>query len=518
MSKSTPKGSDDKKVVRCAIYTRKSTEEGLQQEFNTLDAQRESGEAYIAAQKHEGWLCIPDKYDDGGFTGGNLERPAMQRLLKDIESGKVDCVVVYKVDRLSRSLMDFSRVMETFDKNKVSFVSVTQAFNTTHSMGRLTLNILLSFAQFEREIISERTRDKIAAARRKGKFAGGKPILGYDLLSNPTGPKLIVNDDEAQQVRAIFEMYLKHQALIPVVTELDQRGWKSKVWTSRAGVTQGGRRFNKNLVYHLLTNVVYAGKVRYHEEIHPGQHSAIVDEQIWQRVQAVLGRNGRTGGAPVKNKHGALLKGILRCAPCDCSMGHAYSSKGNKRYRYYVCLNAQKRGWHTCHSKSVPAGDMERFVIEQIQAIGKDPAVMAETVRQAKSQGLRSLAELQAEERGLGKELARYHADLLKFATRANTAHEMAATQERIRLTEQRITGVRERLVALSREVVEAGEVERALSAFSPVWDTLGPREQGRIIHLLVERVDYDGKNGTISVTFRPNGIKTLAEQLKEAA
>src|SRR4051812_16617636 len=203
----------EKKLVRCAIYTRKSTEEGLQQEFNTLDAQRESGEAFIAAQKHEGWTCNPDHYDDGGFTGGNIDRPAVQRLLKDIEAGKIDCVVVYKVDRLSRSLMDFARMMQTFEKHNVSFVSVTQQFNTTHSMGRLTLNILLSFAQFEREIISERTRDKIAVARRKGKFAGGKPVLGYDILSSPAGPKLKINEDEAQQLKAIFNLYVKHQAL-----------------------------------------------------------------------------------------------------------------------------------------------------------------------------------------------------------------------------------------------------------------------------------------------------------------
>lgn len=188
------------KVIRCAIYTRKSTEEGLDQDFNSLDAQRESAEAFIASQKQEGWICLAERYDDGGFTGGNIERPAVKRLLADIEAGKVDCVVVYKVDRLSRSLMDFARMMQTFDGHNVSFVSVTQQFNTTHSMGRLTLNILLSFAQFEREIISERTRDKIAAARRKGKFAGGKPVLGYDLLSSPGGPKLIVNEDEARRV------------------------------------------------------------------------------------------------------------------------------------------------------------------------------------------------------------------------------------------------------------------------------------------------------------------------------
>jgi site-specific DNA recombinase len=517
MSKATTKAGD-KKVVRCAIYTRKSTEEGLQQEFNTLDAQRESAEAYIAAQKHEGWVCLPEKYDDGGFSGGNIERPAVQRLLKDVEAGRVDCVVVYKVDRLSRSLMDFARMMQIFDEHHVSFVSVTQQFNTTHSMGRLTLNILLSFAQFEREIISERTRDKIAAARRKGKFAGGKPVLGYDLLSSPAGPKLIVNDDEADQVRTIFKLYLEHQAMVQVLKELDKRGWTTKRWTSKAGSTKGAVPFSKSLLYHLLTNVVYLGKVRYREEVHPGEHAAIVDEQIWQRVQSILAHNGRTGGAPVKNKYGALLKGLLRCESCDCSMGHTYTNDGHLRYRYYVCLNAQKRGWHNCPTKSVPAGDIEQFVVDQIKSIGKDPAVLAATIRQAKSQGQKNLAELQVEERRLNKELARHTAEFQKLSAIPSKAGEMAAMQGRISAAEQRITEIRDRLITLSRDIVDQHEVEAALSMFDPVWETLSPREQARIIRLLVERIDYDGKNGTISITFRPNGIKSLAEQLKEAA
>src|SRR5688572_9184801 len=235
MSKRNGKVQQAKATIRCAVYTRKSTEEGLEQAFNSLDAQRESAEAFIAAQRHEGWVCLPDKYDDGGFSGGNLDRPAMRRLLADIDAGKVDCVVVYKVDRLSRSLMDFARVMQTFDRHQVSFVSVTQQFNTTHSMGRLTLNILLSFAQFEREIISERTRDKIAAARRKGKFSGGMPLLGYDVASGPGGAKLVVNEEEAEQVRAIFDLYIEHGALIPVVRELARRGWANKRWVTRKG-------------------------------------------------------------------------------------------------------------------------------------------------------------------------------------------------------------------------------------------------------------------------------------------
>ncbi len=209
------------KRMKCAIYTRKSTEDGLEQEFNSLDAQRESGEAYIKSQAQEGWDCVSDKYDDGGFTGGNMDRPALRRLIADIEAGKIDCVVVYKVDRLSRSLLDFARMLEIFERHHVAFVSVTQQFNTTTSMGRLMLNVLLSFAQFEREIISERTRDKIAAARRKGKWSGGMPLLGYDV--DPRGSKLVVNEAEAARVRAIFELYLEHQSMIATIQELDRR-------------------------------------------------------------------------------------------------------------------------------------------------------------------------------------------------------------------------------------------------------------------------------------------------------
>jgi len=216
------KNHDKQPTIRCAIYTRKSTDEGLEQEFNSLDAQREAGEAYIASQKSEGWVCLPDRYDDGGFTGGNMDRPAMKRLLADVEAGGIDCIVVYKVDRLSRSLLDFARVMETFEKHSVAFVSVTQQFNTSTSMGRLMLNVLLSFAQFEREIISERTRDKIAATRRKGKWSGGMPMLGYDV--DLQGGRLLVNEDEARTVRAIFELYLEHQSLIETVKVLNDRG------------------------------------------------------------------------------------------------------------------------------------------------------------------------------------------------------------------------------------------------------------------------------------------------------
>lgn len=504
--------------VRCAIYTRKSTEEGLEQEFNSLDAQRESGEAYIASQRSEGWIALPDRYDDGGFTGGNMERPALKRLMADIVAGKVDCIVVYKVDRLSRSLLDFARMMETFDRCRVSFVSVTQQFNTGNSMGRLMLNVLLSFAQFEREIISERTRDKIAAARRKGRWSGGRPVLGYDVA--PGGGRLLVNEDEATRVRAIFDLYLEHQSLIETIKVLDERGWVNKQWTTQDGREAGGGRFDKPNLFHLLTNVLYLGKITLKKELFEGQHPAIVDAEIFRRVQALLHRNGQSGGKHVRNRFGALLKGLLRCVPCDSAMIHTHTLKnGNKRYRYYVCLNAQKRGWHDCPSKSIPAAEIERFVIDQIRGIGKDSEVIAETIRQTRVQSDKRIRELETERATLDKDLARYNSDLRKLvglvAANPLAADRMADVQERIRVAEQRVTAVREELMALGRELVDEKEAVQALALFDPVWDVLSPREQARVIQLLVERVDYDGAKGTVAITFHPTGIRSLVDEMK---
>ena len=336
--------------VRCAIYTRKSTEEGLEQSFNTLDAQRDAGEAFINSQRHEGWIALPQKYDDGGYTGANMDRPALKRLLADIESGAANCVVVYKVDRLTRSLLDFARIMETLDKRGATFVSVTQQFNTTSSLGRLTLNILLSFAQFEREMISERTRDKMGAARRKGKWVGGMPVLGYDVV--PQGGALVVNEEEARRVRAIFDLYLEYGSLIPVVEELQRRDWRMKAWTTREGRQAGGKPIAKNNLYNLLTNKIYMGKVEYGDQIYEGEHDRIVDDEIWNNVRTMLSRNGRRGGRNIGNKHGALLKGLVRCATCDVGMIHTYVEKKNRVYRYYVCIKAHQQGW-TQDRKSV---------------------------------------------------------------------------------------------------------------------------------------------------------------------
>jgi site-specific DNA recombinase len=436
--------------VRCAIYTRKSSEEGLEQEFNSLDAQRESGESYVASQRHDGWVCLPDRYDDGGYTGGNMDRPALRRLLADVESGKVDCVVTYKVDRLSRSLLDFARMMGRFEEHGVAFVSVTQQFNSATSMGRLVLNVLLSFAQFEREIISERTRDKIAATRRKGKWTGGHPVLGYDV--DPRGSFLMVNEAEANCVRQIFALYLKHEGLIPVVRELERRGWVTKRWVTRKGHARGGRPFTKTNLYPLLSNVVYAGKVKYKDEVHAGEHTRIVDKEVWKQVQALLQRNGRHSRVPARNKFGALLQGLLHCVPCGCAMTPTFAAKNKtRRYRYYVCCSAQKRGWSTCPSKAIPAAEIERFVLGRIHEMAREPDLVREAL------------------------------DL------AGTTPDSKAG-----LT----------------------EIEQAWSILDRRWAALSAEECGRIAGLVVERVDYDGAKGKVAITFHALGIRQLVEEL----
>lgn len=507
------------KTIRCAIYTRKSTDEGLDQDFNSLDAQRESAEAYVLSQRHEGWTCLRDRYDDGGFTGGNTQRPSLERLLADIEAGRIDCVVVYKVDRLSRSLLDFARIMELFDRHEVSFVSVTQQFSTTSSMGRLTLNILLSFAQFEREIISERTKDKMSAARRKGKWVGGQLVLGYDVA--PQGGRLAVNPEEAAQVRAIYKLYLEHQAAIPVVQELDRRGWTTKRWITKKGRDFGGKPFTKNALYRLLTNVLYVGEVRYEGTLYEGEHDAIVDVDLWQRVQDTLRRNGLTGGREVRNKYGALLRGLLYCTPCESGMAHAYTRKGGKRYRYYVCRNAQQRGWSSCPSRSLNAHDIESAVVEHIRGIGRNDAIVQATLEAVRERNDRRTADLEVERLGLERELKQLYASVEKLVRSAGqaasngrtTTDQLADLQDRIRTSEQRVTVIREEAIALERETVGEGEVTRALAHFNPVWESLSPREQSRIVRMLVERIGYDGQDGTVTVAFRSQGIKALCSE-----
>jgi site-specific DNA recombinase len=350
--------------LRCAIYTRKSTEEGLEQEFNSLDAQREAAEAFILSQRREGWTALRNRYDDGGFTGGNMDRPALKRLMAAVEAGQLDCVVVYKVDRLSRSLLDFTRILSLFEKHNVSFVAVTQQFNTSTSLGRLTLNILLSFAQFERELIGERTRDKMSAARRKGKWVGGYPVLGYDVA--PGGGRLIVNEPEADRVREIFALFQKHRSTLKTLAEIERRGWRLKSWTRKNGEFRKGGPFAKNSLLRLLTNILYTGAVRHKGQPFPGEHRAILRTSTWERVQKLIAHPAVCATAP-RNKHLALLAGLLHCDSCAARMVYSHCQKNHRKYYYYVCLNAQRKGWAVCPGKSLPAGAVEQSVLQQIR-------------------------------------------------------------------------------------------------------------------------------------------------------
>lgn len=380
---------------RCAIYTRKSTEEGLDQTFNTLDAQREACEAYILSQAGEGWECLADRYDDGGWSGGNMDRPALKSLLADIVRGRVDIVVVYKVDRLTRSLMDFSRIVETFDANNASFVSVTQAFNTTNSMGRLTLNVLLSFAQFEREVTGERIRDKIAASRAKGMFMGGNVPLGYDLGDR----KLEVNETEADTVRHIFTRYLDLKSVPALSKELARDGIRSKRWTSRAGTAHGGLPFYVGALAHILRNKVYRGYAVHKGKAHAGEHDAIVPAELFNAVQDQLDDNRVKRSARKTRAASSPLTGKIHDVDGQpMSVSFSYG-RGKKMYRYYIsdCLLPRTANMPTNREgQRLSATRVERAIIVGLRdlVVDQHDADLFDAIRKVTAMGERLFAEL----------------------------------------------------------------------------------------------------------------------------
>ena len=354
---------------RCAVYTRKSSEEGLDMEFNSLDAQREACEAYIASQKPEGWMLVPERYDDGGLSGGTLERPALQHLLGDIEAGAVDVVVVYKIDRLSRSLMDFAKLVEVFDRNDVTFVSVTQSFNTTTSMGRLTLNILLSFAQFEREVIGERIRDKVAASRKKGMWMGGFVPLGYEVRDR----KLVINKPEAATVRMIFERFVEVGSATTLARALIAEGVR----------TRRGRLVDKGFLYKLVNNRVYVGEAVHKGTAYPGEHQPIISRDLWDKVHGILRESPRVRAGRTRAATPALLKGLI-FGPTGCAMTPTHTRRGDKLYRYYVSQSVLKRGADACPVGRVPAAEIEGAVVDQLRGMLRAPEVIVGTWRSAR--------------------------------------------------------------------------------------------------------------------------------------
>ena len=434
-----------RKKLRCAVYTRKSTEEGLEQEFNSLDAQRESCESYIASQRAEGWIQLADRYDDGGFSGGNLERPALKRLLADIEAGAVDIVVVYKIDRLSRSLMDFAKLVEVFDRKNVTFVSVTQSFNTTTSMGRLTLNVLLSFAQFEREVIGERIRDKIAASRRKGMWMGGFVPLGYSVKDR----KLVINETEADLVRSIFKRFAKLGSGTKLARQLAEENARNRY----------GKLINKGALYKMLNNRTYIGEAVHKGTAYPGEHQAIIERTLWDKVHSTLQESPRKRAQKNRVQSPALLKGLI-FGPNGVPMTPTHTRKRGRLYRYYVATSAIRSGVpDRSPIRRIPATEIEAAVIHQIKLLMQSPEIVVATWREAK----------------------------------------------------QTVKGLTER------------QVSEHLRRFSEIWAELFPAEQARIVQLLVARVEVSPTGADITLRtgglgMLMNDLRAYSEQQDRAA
>ncbi|NRD63940.1 recombinase family protein [Corallococcus exiguus] len=514
MRKSKPAPSDAK---RCAVYTRKSTAAGLEMEFNSLDAQRESCVSYV--QRQPGWALVDESYDDGGFTGANMERPAFQRLMQDVDAGRVDVVVVYKVDRLSRSLLDFAKVMERLNTAGASFVSVTQNFSTADAMGRLTLNMLMSFAEFEREMISERTRDKVAAARRKGLWTGGRAPLGYDVKDK----RLVVNEYEAVVVGEAFELYLQHQQASTVARLLNETGRKTKRYEARSGATRAARAWTTQDVLRLLRSPLYAGFVPYGDETHPGEHPAIVDGATFHRVQDML-------EGPGLQYHGRnpdyVLRGLLRCGLCCEAMTPGSTRKGTREYRYYRCTTRDKQGKEGCRAAPIPAAAMEDFVVARLREVSVGEGFAAQVHARLTGRLEEKHKALRVERSQLPRDLAKRAGESRKWVDSLAKLEGPARriVEEKLTATEEEVAGMRKRLAAVERaldatqgERLEVAWVAQALADFDAVWDALTAMNRGRLLRALVGRVVVNEATGQVDV-YLSHAVEAAAPGREEAA
>jgi site-specific DNA recombinase len=499
---------------RCAIYTRKSTAAGLEQDFNSLDAQREACAAYIGRQP--GWTLIDDRYDDGGFTGANIERPAFQRLLADIDAGKIDVVVVYKVDRLSRSLLDFAKLMERFGKAGASFVSVTQNFSTADAMGRLTLNMLMSFAEFEREMIGERTRDKIAAQRRRGKWTGGTVPLGYTVQDK----KLVVNDLEAVLVREIFSLYVRERSTLAVARILNDANRSTKRHVAANGRLREARRWTKADVARVLRNPIYAGYMRSNGELYEGENPPIVDRETFSKVHGLLEEAARPKTDRGRNPD-YVLRGLLQCACCGSALTPASTRRGRKEYRYYRCTKRDKQGKEACPSAPLPAAAIEEYVIERLREAVAAGSLAAEVESSVKGRLKGRQRDLQTERKKLPAQIAALSAEgkrlLATMADVDGVARRLA--EERLQglgnelgRCERRLATVERELAAIERTDLDASWVARCLNDFTLVWDVLTPENRGRLLRAVVQRVEVNEPANKVEVL-----MADLCEGLPEA-
>jgi site-specific DNA recombinase len=499
--------------IRAAIYCRKSTDENLHSDFNSLDAQREACAAYIASLKSDGWVTLPQTYEDGACSGGTTDRPALQRLLSDIGQGKVDAVVVVKIDRLSRSLLQFLQLMEYFEEKQISFVAVTQQINTGSSAGRLLINVLVSFAQFEREIGSERTREKIHAARKKGRYTGGHPPLGYDV--DKVNHRLLVNPEEAKMVRELFDLYLKHRSLMAVVKDVNARGWKRKSWFTQAGVRLRGTRFDKVYLQRMLINPLYIGQVTLHGEVYPGQQEAIVDEETFHRVGSLLVANRNCGDALVRNKSGALLRKLLRCGRCGAVMAHSWTRKAGRVYSYYGCSQAQKQSRDACPTPTLSVGEIEATVINEIKRLAQDPALVDQVFPEAVEQIKQGRQDLESERtRLLHQRQQREEAIKRLVTTLESPGGELPAVvgerikerQAEVAQLNARLQTVEQELAALDSQTINREHLAQTLAQFTDLWDALYPAERVKLVHSLIETIVYYDETNRVEIRFRLTG------------
>ena len=463
--------------------------------------------AYIRSQAGEGWTLLPNQYDDGGYTGANMERPAMRRLLADVQARKVDCVVVYKVDRLSRSIRDFAKIMEILDKHGTTFVSVTQQFNTTTSLGRLTLNILLSFAQFEREIISERTRDKQVLARKRGKWTGGHVPMGYDLEASC----LVVNAGEADRVRQIFEWYLEGQTVYGIVAKCADLGWHNKQWTTKDGNVYGGHQMRKCHIYTLLANPLYAARIRADGEVVAANHARTVDDKTFDLVQEKLKENTRNPGTQHRPRLESLLRGLLYCTCCGSAMSPSYSTSKDRRYRYYVCLRAATRNGDGCGTRAVSAPVVEEAVIESVRRFVLAPEVVEEAARAAR-QRLTEELNLHRDELKAVNVRVRNAKSQIARATAMDAARG-AELEELISAGGARAEELRTAVARGERLRFDDSMVRQRLGNFDEVWKTMTIEQQCRLLRQLVERVGYDARGDKVKVTYNSNGISEYCKK-----
>jgi site-specific DNA recombinase len=490
--------------VRVAIYTRKSVTDGLEQSFNSLHAQRESVEAYVRSMRCEGWQALEERYDDGGYSGGSMDRPAFQRLMADVAAGKVDVVAVYRQDRVSRSLLDFITMLHELGRRRIEFVSVTERFDSSTPSGRFVLHQLASVAQYERESIALRTKDKVSASRRRGMWTGGRPVLGYDVVDK----KLVVNPSEAEHVRNIFQLYLDLGGVLAVVAELRLRGITNKRWTTKAGASQGGSLFDRNVLTGLLKNPLYVGMVRAGDEIVEGEHDAIIARDVWEAAQRQFAAQAPRLAARGSKRSNALLAGIARCK-CGAALSRTTSKRPGRTYTYYACSRSTKHGQAACPGSRVTVGELDAFVVQQVREIGRDPSVIEAAVAADRDQRGVERRRLEVELSALKAARGRHAGERERVIAAVGAGAAPQGLVARVGQLDGLVAEADARIAALSQDLAalaapsDVEGLRAALLEFEGVWDELDKTERARALALVLDEVVVDAKSGEAELRLR---------------